>query len=192
MLPRKVSTALGNNEFVCFLPVANHQTAWHMEASPSRFHLRPGKRRFGSKSNSCVSIFSTRMLRGGPRILVHLAEFLVLFTLVVKLTSYGLTDRTYLTTSKGSFWSWSAGIDKHSGSDRPREAWDETDNNATFVPYEPGNNHGGLRIVVFGEDDVATPCRKRGDGRATMPSWTEVICHEVSLFSQYTAICSHV
>lgn len=49
--------------------------------------------------------------------------------------------------------------------------------------FQSQQHPSGLRVVVFGEDDVATPAWTRGEKEMRSPGWTEVMCREVSLLS---------
>lgn len=48
--------------------------------------------------------------------------------------------------------------------------------------FQSQQDSGGLRVVVFGEDDVATPAWTQGEKEMRSPGWTELMCREVSLF----------
>ncbi|KAM7208184.1 hypothetical protein V8F20_001464 [Naviculisporaceae sp. PSN 640] len=128
---------------------------------------------------SLVSFFSTRVVRGGPRILFHLAATLVVVFLFVRLARRGLYSPT-------SFFNWNpdqvvqaVGAEIQLGEgNRPI-----TSPEATIVLEDDrlieSNAAGGLRIVVFGEDDVASPSRLRTYRGTRRPSWTEQLCHEL-------------
>lgn len=41
------------------------------------------------------------------------------------------------------------------------------------------DDEGGLRIVVFGGRDIATPDSAGQEGKNNKPGWTEILCQEV-------------
>lgn len=115
--------------------------------------------------HALFAFFSSRVLRGGPRILAYLAACLVVSLLVLKFVSRGLSDAAAGTTKV--IWHWSTG-----------ETWSEAsgrEEDDKRMGY--GNDGlGRFRVVVFGEQDVATPSRV-GNNKAV--SWTDVLCEEV-------------
>jgi hypothetical protein len=112
-----------------------------------------------------LAFFTTKVIRGGPRILLHprilgyLAACFVLLLLVLKVLPQGYMGY--------DVWSWQK--TKSSSNLRPDVASD-------------GSVSGGLRVVVFGGRDVATAGRMPGGDYARMDkrSWTELLCEEVS------------
>ncbi|KAK4214216.1 hypothetical protein QBC37DRAFT_284310 [Rhypophila decipiens] len=102
-----------------------------------------------------VTFFSTRVIRGGPRILLHLALSLVVVVLIFKLAPDTLFSSLYPTTS---FFNWNP-------------------DQVVQAVGAKGAAAGGLRIVVFGEDDLASPSRSRNYRATRRPSWTELLCH---------------
>lgn len=111
---------------------------------------------------SFLAFFSAKVFRGGPKALLQLTACSVALLLLMKLLlSHRLTDVSY------SGWSWRNGKDDDAAQNSGLED-DES------VP-------GGLRIVVFGDRDVATPARLQGRGSENVEgqSWTELLCEEV-------------
>lgn len=111
---------------------------------------------------SLLAFCSAKVLRGGPRTLVQLTTCVVALVLVLKLWHHGVTDYDY------NGWSWT-------------NPWDG-DEVQTPVEEDDGSVPGGLRIVVFGENDIATP--PRGVQDPNNRSWTEVLCEEVRRASE--------
>lgn len=109
---------------------------------------------------SFLAFFSARVLRGGPKALVQLTACFAAMVLLTKLLPGG---RNY---ARGG-WGW-----QKSGS-----GVDDDDD---------GSVPGGLRIVVFGESDVATPARLSDEDRESR-SWTEILCEEVDCPSRDVA-----
>lgn len=105
-----------------------------------------------------LAFFSTKVVRGGPRTIVHLTTCLALLLLLIKLLPHRLTDVNQ------SLWGWQ-------DADEDLRSGEESD----------GSVPGGLRIVVFGENDIASPARLSGRGivGTDSRSWTEVLCQEV-------------
>lgn len=110
---------------------------------------------------SFLAFFSARVLRGGPKALVQLTACFAAMVLLTKLLAGG---RNY---GRGGGWSWQkagSGVD------------DDDD----------GSVAGGLRIVVFGESDVATPAHLQLNAESR--SWTEILCDEVGCPSKKCAV----
>ncbi|KAK3311988.1 hypothetical protein B0H66DRAFT_486623 [Apodospora peruviana] len=109
------------------------------------------------------AFFSIRVLRGGPKILLHLAACFAVLILIFRLAPGGLS-----TVASSNFRSWSGTVGENE--------------EATFGRIDEEEEvgvAGGLRIVVFGEDDVATPARLERNGETRRPGWTELLCHEL-------------
>ncbi|KAK0705912.1 hypothetical protein B0T26DRAFT_656510 [Lasiosphaeria miniovina] len=104
--------------------------------------------------HALLAFFSTRVLRGGPKILLHLAACLVVFILIIRFTTPTAHTASPL-----------ADVYAHGGSSKDGSA-------------------SGLRIVVFGADDIAMPAPVRGLEKETSRAWTEVLCQELKC-SQY-------
>lgn len=104
-----------------------------------------------------IAFFTQRILRGGPKILLHLAACLVVLIVITRLLPQEVSEAAFGPHSH--LWHWTAGI----------------------AGYEAENEGlpGGLRIVVFGENDAATPASS-GFRAAGQRSWTELLCAEVS------------
>jgi hypothetical protein len=124
------------------------------------FHLRRQaigpQDRFGL--GSFLAFFSTRVLRSGPRGLIQVTTGFVLLVLALKILSH---------RTPYSAWSWQKPLLNNNPGD--------------LVEEDDGSVAGGLRIVVFGEKDVATPGPLEygvaEDVQAR--SWTERLCEEV-------------
>ncbi|KAM7206041.1 hypothetical protein V8F33_000871 [Rhypophila sp. PSN 637] len=130
-----------------------------------------------------VTFFSTRVIRGGPRILLHLAVSLVVVVLIFKLAPDTLFASLYPTTS---FFNWNpdqvvqaVGAQIQSGTEDTQIATSDTTSVVGNDQGAKGAAAGGLRIVVFGEDDVASPSRSRNYRATRRPSWTELLCHDL-------------
>ncbi|KAK2045734.1 hypothetical protein LZ31DRAFT_238600 [Colletotrichum somersetense] len=108
-----------------------------------------------------LGFISTRVLRGGPRLIIQL--ILAVFGLLLLgkfLTSPTATDTLFSSESR---WSWS--------------------------PF--GKNEGkrgvGVRVVVFGSPDIATPSADKG---VKSKNWTEMLCEELRCASYQSFIPS--
>ena len=101
-----------------------------------------------------LAFFSTRVLRGGPRIFLYLAAFIVFLFLATRLFPESVPGNF----SNAYFWSWSG-----KGHGQPIEE---------IVP-------GSMRVVVFGENDIATRVNMPGLQDVEQQSWTEALCSEV-------------
>ncbi|KAK4445180.1 hypothetical protein QBC34DRAFT_429301 [Podospora aff. communis PSN243] len=113
-----------------------------------------------------MGCFSGRMLRGVPRLLAYLVGFLAVAFLVLRFVSQELSQAA-AETSK-AVWHW------HTG-----ESWDASRiriDQENFLGYGQ-DGLGNFRIVVFGEQDVATPSRKRTGQKVS--AWTDVMCEEL-------------
>ncbi|KAK3683298.1 hypothetical protein B0T22DRAFT_384325 [Podospora appendiculata] len=110
-----------------------------------------------------LAFFSNRVLRGGPRILVQLAACFTLLMLGMRFMPHGLSGAALGTTS--SLWNWTT-------------EWKEE--KIEIEEEEDDGGMGGLRIVVFGEDDIAIPARTHGGRGGRYPGWTEVLCEELN------------
>ncbi|KAK1585761.1 uncharacterized protein LY79DRAFT_518090 [Colletotrichum navitas] len=108
-----------------------------------------------------LGFISTRVLRGGPRLIIQL--ILAAFGLLLLdkfLASPTSTDTLF---SSGSRWSWSP--------------FDES----------KGQQGVGVRVVVFGSPDIATPSTGKG---ANGQGWTELLCDELRCSSHQSFIPS--
>ncbi|OIW25698.1 hypothetical protein CONLIGDRAFT_559713, partial [Coniochaeta ligniaria NRRL 30616] len=114
---------------------------------------------------SFLAFFSAKVLRGGPKALVQLVTCFVALVLIMKLLPHRLTDVGY------GGWSWQKA---KNGEDAQKSGLEDD-----------GSVAGGLRIVVFGESDVATPARLQGRGSEEVEgrSWTELLCEELNCSS---------
>lgn len=111
------------------------------------------------RSSLCFQVvlgfFFNKGVRGGPRVLLNLAGLLVGLFIFVKLLPSRMTENAlHAIPMPTTVWSGLSGA--NSGPD-------------------------GLRIVVFGELDIATPvsANQEDDGAK---SWTEMLCDQVSGF----------
>ena len=134
---------------------------------------RPGNRdTLGMRA--LLTFFSARVLRGGPRILLHLAICLVALLFIIKLMPQGLSDAAFGSLSSSysySFWEWS-------DEDKYRHA---AEGGPASFKGDVYGDEDGLRLVVFGGDDIATPTRSQASDNSESPSWTQLLCREVSL-----------
>jgi len=115
-----------------------------------------------------MALLSNRVVRGGPKLLASATACLVLGILVVTFTSQQLSLTA--TGAARTAWQWRSGESWH-------EAQMRIDEQNT-LGYGP-DGLGNLRIVVFGEQDVATPSWKGNAEMAKAPGWTDVLCKEV-------------
>ncbi|KAK1457852.1 hypothetical protein CMEL01_15835, partial [Colletotrichum melonis] len=100
-----------------------------------------------------LAFISTRVLRGGPRLIVQLVlAFCGLLLLGKFFTSPTSTDTIFDSSSR---WSWSP--------------FGKSAEDAGFGP-------GGVRVVAFGSPDIATPSSGKG---AKSKGWTEALCEEL-------------
>ncbi|EFQ35339.1 hypothetical protein CGRA01v4_13368 [Colletotrichum graminicola] len=108
-----------------------------------------------------LGFISTRVLRGGPRFIIQL--ILAAFGLLLLgkfLASPTSTDTLF---SSGSRWSWSP------------------------FSESKGQQGVGVRVVVFGSPDIATPSTDKGvEGKG----WTEMLCDELRCSSHQSFIPS--
>lgn len=135
--------------------------------------MGPNARVFGLEY--LIAVASSRFLRGGPRTIAHLTACVAFFLLIIKMLSLSesaiVLQRTLATPSKT--WVWTTEVEVADGPTGIRGI------SQTSV-------HGtqkGLRIVVFGQDDAATPGRTNTTTRGTrMPAWTDIMCDEVRTY----------
>jgi hypothetical protein len=132
---------------------------------PSHYQYKLPRRPIGLQEKfgfgTFLAFFTTKVIRGGPRILLHLITGVVLFLLVLKLIPHGHV--------RYNLWSWH------------KATIDDNSNGAGSGTASDGSVRGGLRIVVFGGHDVATPGRAPGPEYLDVDkrSWTELLCAEV-------------
>jgi len=115
-----------------------------------------------------MALLSSRVVRGGPKLLASTTACLVLGILVLTFTSQRLSLTA--TGAARTAWQWRSG-----------ESWHETQTRTdeqNTLGYGP-DGLGNLRIVVFGEQDVATPRWTGNAETAKTPGWTDVLCKEV-------------
>lgn len=114
--------------------------------------------------STLLAFCTTKVIRGGPRILLHpktfvpLAACFFLLLLVLKVLPQG-----YI---RYNIWPWRT---------------TNSEGSLNHGAASDGSVGGGMRVVVFGGHDVATPGRLPGSDYAGMDkrSWTELLCEEV-------------
>lgn len=109
---------------------------------------------------SLLGFFFNKGVRGGPKIFLNLAAVLLGLLLVIKLMPQRLSDSA-LNSIPHDLWTGEA---------------EET------LQTEVGDDDsipGGLRIVVFGENDIGTPIGENLEFEGSK-SWTEALCVQVS------------
>lgn len=114
--------------------------------------------------NSLMGFFFNKGVRGGPRILLNLASVLLVLLLIAKLMPSRVAESA-LGSIPHDLWS---GISGGSGAD-------------------DGSVSGGLRIVVFGENDIGTPAGQDEEVEGAM-SWTRALCVQVCLTRQKNVV----
>lgn len=109
---------------------------------------------------SLLGFFFNKGVRGGPKIFLNLAGVLFALLLVVKLMPQRLSDSA-LNSMPHDLWKG-----------EPEETLQtESGDNDDSIP-------GGLRIVVFGENDIGTPIGVDQEVEGSR-SWTEALCDQV-------------
>lgn len=111
---------------------------------------------------SLLGFFFNKGVRGGPKIFLNLAAVLLGLLLVIKLMPQRLSDSA-LNSIPHDLWTGEA-----------QETLQTDDGGA-----EDGSIPGGLRIVVFGENDIGTPIGQDEEVEGSK-SWTEALCVQVS------------
>ncbi|KAH9908173.1 hypothetical protein F4778DRAFT_465957 [Xylariomycetidae sp. FL2044] len=110
------------------------------------------------------TVYSAKALRGGPRLLLSLAGSVWLVFAATWLfllgTQYLALDPTHIRTLKP-------------------HAIETNDGDA---------GGGGLRIVVFGGGDVATPAVSSNEAHGQNTSWTEVLCQQLGCTSHLSFV----
>ncbi|EPE07920.1 hypothetical protein F503_00642 [Ophiostoma piceae UAMH 11346] len=151
------------------------------DMSPTRYD-NPTRSRSSSSygTTAFLNFFFHRVTRSGPRLLLYLALLLASSLLVTKLLPTGISDS--IATSTGHLWKLRPGLGgsgSNSGSGSSR------------VVLPPGENNeydalagGGLRIVVFGENDIATSMLQNIPSNIVLGSsngttWTRELCTEL-------------
>ncbi|KAK1982505.1 hypothetical protein LZ30DRAFT_590436 [Colletotrichum cereale] len=140
-------------------------------SSPAQYSSTSGS---GSPFDHCdmsiktlLGFISTRVLRGGPRLVLQL--ILAAFGLLLLgkfFTSPTSTDTLF---SSGSRWSWSP-FGKSEGQQ-----------------VVGSGGPGGVRVVAFGSPDIATPSTGKG---SKSKGWTEMLCEELRCSSHQSFIPS--
>lgn len=109
---------------------------------------------------SLLGFFFNKGVRGGPKIFLNLAAVLLGLLLVIKLMPQRLSDSA-LNSIPHDLWTGEA-----------QETLQAEVGGDDSIP-------GGLRIVVFGENDVGTPIGENQEFEGSR-SWTEALCVQVS------------
>ncbi|KAL2293383.1 hypothetical protein FJTKL_05304 [Diaporthe vaccinii] len=105
---------------------------------------------------SLLGFFFNKGVRGGPKIFLNLAAVLLGLLLVIKLMPQRLSDSA-LNSIPHDLWTGEA-----------QETLQAEVGDDDSIP-------GGLRIVVFGENDVGTPIGENQEFEGSR-SWTEALC----------------
>jgi hypothetical protein len=114
-----------------------------------------------------LAFFSVKAIRGGPRLLPQIAICIVILITLTRLMPSRLFDIAF-GSSYTKILKW-----------RPSGYADDD-----------GSVGGGLRVVVFGGGDIATPIKALGTGDVDpRNSWTEVLCQEVRHVYKHVQIC---
>ncbi|RKU41533.1 hypothetical protein DL546_005246 [Coniochaeta pulveracea] len=115
-----------------------------------------------------LAFCTTKVIRGGPRILLHPKTFVPLIAcLLVLVLVLKVFPQGYL---RYNIWSWHK---------------TKSETSASHGVASDGSVRGGLRVVVFGGHDVATPGRMPGPEYigTDRRSWTELLCEELNCSS---------
>ncbi|KAK9414768.1 hypothetical protein SUNI508_10886 [Seiridium unicorne] len=102
------------------------------------------------------AFFSTKAMRGGPRLLPQITICVVILITLTKLLPTRFTDV--------AFGSGYTKILK----------WRPT------VEHDDGSVAGGLRVVVFGGGDIASPNKSPEETGFADKSWTEILCQQLN------------
>lgn len=105
--------------------------------------------------SALMGFFFNKGVRGGPRILLNLASVLLILLLIAKLMPSRVAEGA-LGAIPHDLWSGISG--SHTADD--------------------DSVAGGLRIVVFGENDIGTPVGQNEEV-AGSKSWTQALCDQV-------------
>lgn len=126
-------------------------------------HGQPSGTMKPSGFQALLSFFSARVLHRGPRLLLQLivGSTLIFTTLLVIRRAFD---------------------ENLSSNDLFRYESEDIKDEKVHYEFQSQQHAGGLRVIVFGEDDVATPAWTRGEKEMRSSGWTEVMCQEVSLF----------
>lgn len=117
---------------------------------------------------SLLGFFFNKGVRGGPKIFLNLAAVLLGLLVVIKLMPQRLSDSA-LNSIPHDLWTGEA-----------QETLQTDDSDDGSIP-------GGLRMVVFGENDIATPVGQDEEVEGSK-SWTEALCVEVSVHNTLLSI----
>lgn len=109
---------------------------------------------------SLLGFFFNKGVRGGPKIFLNLAAVLLGLLLVIKLMPQRLSDSALNSI--------------------PHDLWTgEVQETLQTGVGDDDSMPGGLRIVVFGENDIGTPIGQDQEFEGSK-SWTEALCVQVS------------
>ncbi|KAI1873719.1 uncharacterized protein JN550_002988 [Neoarthrinium moseri] len=108
------------------------------------------------------AFFSAKAIRGGPRLLPQLAICVVILIILTRLLPNHFTDIAF-GSNYTKMLKWRPSADKH----------------------EDGSAPGGLRIVVFGGGDIASPNKMPGNPELPDQSWTEILCEQLETCSSH-------
>lgn len=101
-----------------------------------------------------MGFFFNKGVRSGPRIFLNLASVLLVLLVIAKLMPSRVAE-----SALGSI---------------PHDLWSGISGGS----HDDGSVPGGLRIVVFGENDVGTPVGQNMEVEGSK-SWTQALCAEV-------------
>lgn len=110
---------------------------------------------------SLLGFFFNKGVRGGPKVLLNLAGVLLALIIFVKLLPQHMTESAL--------------------SSLPQSVW-------SSVGSQDDSVAGGLRIVVFGENDIGTPVGMQPEYEDAQ-SWTQALCEEVCLPCTISCAC---
>ena len=121
-----------------------------------------------------IALVPSRFLRSGPRTIAHLTACVAFVILIIKILSLPestIVRQKTLATTPSKTWVWTTEVEIATGGI-----------SRISTTKDDSSSQKGLRIVVFGQDDAATPGRTTTTiwGATTrMPAWTDIMCDEV-------------
>ncbi|KUI61791.1 hypothetical protein VP1G_08958 [Cytospora mali] len=116
--------------------------------------------------NSLMGFFFNKGVRGGPRILLNLASVLLVLLVIAKLMPSRVAE-----SALGSI---------------PHDLWSGISGGSTA---DDGSVPGGLRIVVFGENDLGTPVGRNEEVEGSK-SWTQALCAQLECTNHISMVPS--
>ncbi|KAK4184027.1 hypothetical protein QBC35DRAFT_442217 [Podospora australis] len=124
--------------------------------------------------STLITFFSGKVSR--PRAVLHLLAGFAFFVLVVKISSLSSGSTAAIYDEGVRKWRWTTEVEVGDA-----QALLSQDIGALETEAESGRR-GGLRIVVFGEEDIASPSPSPGYRERTTrrPGWTDVLCDELN------------